>query len=148
RLSLACPAVACTTVRRMLFAWKNAHRLDASTFLLMASVCAPLPSVSDSARNSAITAISNAIFLFSPEACSACSACSMLSCALMILSCLITPRLTERSYLRKRQAVVTGVCRGCRFSGARMRRFIDLQQPLAVDAGIDLRGRERGVAEQ
>src|SRR3954465_13591728 len=68
----------------MLFAWKNAHRLDASTFLLMASVCAPLPSVSDSARNKAITAISNAIFLFEPEACSACSACSMLSCAPMI----------------------------------------------------------------
>jgi hypothetical protein len=25
---------------------------------------------------------------------------------------------------------------------------IDLEQPLAVDSGIDLRGRERGVAEQ
>src|SRR6478609_8836688 len=83
-LSLACSAVACTTVRRMLLAWKNAQRLEASTFLLMASVCAPLPSVSDSARNKAITAISNAIFLFEPEACSACSACSMLSCAPMI----------------------------------------------------------------
>ena len=81
RLSLACSAVACTTVRRMLLAWKNAHRFEASTFLLMASVCAPLPSVSDNARNKAITAISNAIFLFEPEACSACSACSMLSCA-------------------------------------------------------------------
>jgi len=55
-------------VRRMLLAWKNAHRLDASTFLLMDSVCAPLPSVSDSARNNAITAISSAIFLFEPEA--------------------------------------------------------------------------------
>src|SRR5215207_2323822 len=68
----------------MLLAWKNAHRFEASTFLLMASVCAPLPSVSDNARNKAITAISNAIFLFEPEACSACSACSMLSCAPMI----------------------------------------------------------------
>src|SRR5207247_8763887 len=68
----------------MLLAWKNAQRLEASTFLLMASVCAPLPSVSDSARNKAITAISNAIFLFELEACSACSACSMLSCALML----------------------------------------------------------------
>src|ERR1700738_74890 len=91
----------------MLLAWKNAQRFEASTFLLIASVWAPLPSVSDSARNSAITAISNAIFLFSLEACSTCSACSMLSCALMILSRLITPRLTERSHLRKRQADVT-----------------------------------------
>src|SRR5882724_9484031 len=68
----------------MLLAWKKAHRFEASTFLLIDSVCAPLPSVSDSARHSAITAIRSAIFLFSPEACSACSACSMLSCALMI----------------------------------------------------------------
>src|ERR1700681_334368 len=29
-----------------------------------------------------------------------------------------------------------------------MRAAIDLEQPLAVDAGVDLRGRERGVAEQ
>src|SRR6201986_4016624 len=83
-MSLACSAAVCTTVRRMVLAWKKAHRFDASTFLAMDSVCAPLPSVSDSARHSAITAISSAIFLFSPEACSACSACSMLSCALMI----------------------------------------------------------------
>src|SRR5271169_655349 len=69
----------------MLLAWKNAHRLEASTFLAIDSVCAPLPSVSDSARNSAITAINSAIFLFSPDTCSACSACSMLSCALMNL---------------------------------------------------------------
>src|SRR5437763_1022368 len=67
----------------MVLAWKNAHRLEASTFLLIASVCAPLPSVSDSARHSAITEISSAIFRFSPDACSACSACSMLSVALM-----------------------------------------------------------------
>ena len=41
---------------------------------------------------------------------------------------------------------VTGICR------ARSRpadaRCVDLQQPLGVDAGVDLRGRERGVAEQ
>src|SRR5881628_1435510 len=96
----------------MLFAWKNAHRLDASTFLLMASVCAPLPSVSDSARNSAITAISNAIFLLEPEACSACSACSMLSCALMILSRGWTASTIDQQHrLRKRQADVTERCR-------------------------------------
>ncbi len=70
----------------MLLAWKNAHRFEASTFLLMDSVWAPLPSVSDSARHSAITAISSAIFRFSPEASLAWSACSMLSCALMIPS--------------------------------------------------------------
>src|SRR4051794_39967720 len=70
----------------MLLAWKNAHRFEASTFLLIDSVCAPLPNVSDSARNSAMTAISNAILLLEPEACSACSACSMLSCAPMIPS--------------------------------------------------------------
>src|SRR5258708_8483778 len=98
----------------MLLAWKNAHRFEASTFLLMDSVWAPLPSVSDSARNSAITAIDSAIFLFSPEACSACSACSMLSCALMISSRLDYPRLTEHHRPRKRQADVTAVCRGCK----------------------------------
>src|SRR3954452_24013433 len=70
----------------MLLAWKKAQRFEASTFLLMDSVCAPLPSVSESARQSAITAISSAIFLFLPVACSAVSACSMLSCALMIFS--------------------------------------------------------------
>ena len=113
RLSLAWSDVAWTTVRRMLLAWKNAHRFEASTFLLMDSVWAPLPSVSDSARNSAITAISSAIFLFSPEACSACSACSMLSCALMIPSPFDWyPRLTEQHRLRKRQADVTGTCQG------------------------------------
>src|ERR1700675_2551057 len=95
----------------MLLAWKKAHRFDASTFLLIDSVCAPLPSVSDSARHKAITAISSAIFLFSPEASSACSACSMLSCALMIPS----PfdwylRLTEQCRLCKWQADVTETC--------------------------------------
>src|SRR3981081_490249 len=92
----------------MLLAWKNAQRLEASTFLLMDSVCAPLPSVSDSARNSAITAISSAIFLLEPEACSACSACSMLSLALMMASSMEwygpVARLTEPHPARKRQA--------------------------------------------
>jgi len=54
--------------------------------LLMDSVWAPLPSVSDNARHSAITAINSAIFRFSPAASLAWSACSMLSCALMIPS--------------------------------------------------------------
>src|ERR1700682_2548789 len=98
----------------MLLAWKKAHRFDASTFLLIDSVCAPLPSVSDSARHKAITAISSAIFLFSPEASSACSACSMLSCALMVSLPgewrVPVPRLTEQYGQRKGQArVVNGV---------------------------------------
>ena len=97
KLSLAWSEVASTTVRRMLLAWKNAHRFEASTFLLMESVCAPLPSVSENARNSAITAISNAIFLLEPEACSACSACSMLSCAPMILSPLLNASTIDRT---------------------------------------------------
>jgi len=55
-------------VRRMLLAWKKAQRLEDSTFLLIDSVWAPLPSVSDNARQSAMTAIRSAIFLFSPDA--------------------------------------------------------------------------------
>src|SRR4051812_16235030 len=33
-------------------------------------------------------------------------------------------------------------------SRPRMRGPVDLEQPLGVDAGVNLRGRERGVAEQ
>src|SRR6202166_171662 len=108
----------------------------------MDSVWAPLPSVSDSARHSAITAINSAIFLFSPAASLVCSACSMLSCALMIPSLLDSPTI-DRTNPSAQEAS------GCKsglsgldgrvLSGARMRRFIDFQQPLAVDAGIDLR---------
>src|SRR3979411_1500279 len=121
----------------MLLAWKNAHRFEASTFLLMDSVCAPLPSVSDSARNSAITAISSAIFLLEPEACSACSACSMLSWALMVPSSFQTrvpARLTEPHSPRKRQAWYdNGVSVARDGSGAGMRGSVDLEQALGVD---------------
>src|ERR1700761_8192105 len=97
----------------MLLAWKNAQRFEASTFLLMESVCAPLPSVSDSARQSAITAIRIAIFLFSSEASLAWSACSMLSCALMI------PLQVWRRHDRRTicpaqgETDMTDLCRGC-----------------------------------
>jgi hypothetical protein len=58
-----------TVVRRMLLAWKKkAQRLEDSTFLLMDSVWAPFPSVSDNARQSAMMAIRSATFLFSPDA--------------------------------------------------------------------------------
>src|SRR5258708_3449047 len=111
----------------------------------MDSVCAPLPSVSDSARNSAITAISSAIFLLEPEACSACSACSMLSWALMVPSSFQTKvpaRLTEPHPPRKRQARYDDrVSLAGDASGARMRGPVDLEQALGIDAGIDLRGR-------
>src|SRR5258708_39809638 len=96
----------------MLLAWKNAHRFDASTFLLMDSVWAPLPSVSDSDRHSAITAISNAIFLLEPEACSACSACSMLSWALMIFSLLDSPTIDRTAPSAQEASGVTEVCQG------------------------------------
>src|SRR5260370_39364621 len=96
----------------MLLAWKNAHKFEASTFLARDSVWAPLPSVSDSAKHSAITAINSAILRFSPAASLALSACSMLSCALMIPSRLTLQRLTEQRRLRKRQADVARVCRG------------------------------------
>src|ERR1700689_2683693 len=128
--SLACSAAVCTVVRRMLLAWKNAQRLEASTFLAIDSVCAPLPSVSDSARHSAITAIRSAIFLFSPDACSACSACSMLSCALMIL----LPRsstATMDEQVGERKP-----------SGAGVRALVNLKQSLAVDPGINLGRRQ------
>ena len=101
---MLCSAAVCTVVRRMLLAWKKAHRFEASTFLLMDSVWAPLPSVSDSARHSAITAISSAIFRFSPAASLVCSACSMLSCALMIPSLANGLTIAEPRRLRKRQA--------------------------------------------
>src|SRR4051794_7284147 len=95
----------------MLLAWKNAHRFDASTFLLIDSVCAPLPSVSDSARNKAITAISSAIFRFATEACSACSACSILSCASMIPPPDETAAtIAERRRLSKWQADMAAAC--------------------------------------
>src|SRR5450759_91550 len=135
----------------MLLAWKNAHRFEASTFLLMASVWAPLPSVSDSARNSAITAISSAILLFSPEACSACSACSMLSCALMIPSPLNDLHDCRTTLPAQEASGSDGSMSGIEsraISGARVRGAVDFQQPLAVDAGVDLRGRERGMAAQ
>src|SRR6478672_8767044 len=135
----------------MLLAWKNAHRFDASTFLLIDSVCAPLPSVSDSARQSAITAISSAIFLLEPEACSACSACSILSCALMIPPPIKTGAHDCRTPSpRQVPSGCDGACRNERsgHSAAGMCAAIDFKQPLRVDAGINLRRRERRVAEQ
>src|SRR5271154_5047846 len=117
----------------MLLAWKNAHRFEASTFLLIDSVWAPLPSVSDSARHSAITAISRAILRFSLEASLAWSACSMLSCALMILSLTDYPTMARTIRPVQEASEGDGIVSG--ESAARMRGTIDFEQALAVDPG-------------
>src|SRR5262249_44549411 len=131
----------------MVLAWKNAQRFEASTFLLIDSVCAPLPSVSESARHSAITAIRSAMFLFVSEASLAWSACSMLSCALMI-----PPKAQFGTRLPNNAASARGkpMCRRRAWiiSASWMRAAIDFKQPLAIDASVDLRRRERGVTEQ
>ena len=93
-------------VRRMVLAWKKAHRFEASICALSASVCALLPSVSENARNSASTAISSAIFLLSRPpscaACCACSACSRFSCG-PAMCCL--PMSTAAARLQPQVAV-------------------------------------------
>src|SRR6478609_2241366 len=152
-MSLPWSAMVCTMVRRMLLAWKKAQRLEASTFLLIDSVWAPLPSVSEIARKSARTAIRSAIFLFEPDACSACSACSMLSCALINPSWLGSATIDRTAGAAQEASAPRGLQEACydsfmSASPPRMRAGIDFQQPLGIDAGIDLRGRERGVAEQ
>ena len=60
RSSLVCSVATIVAVRRMFLAWKKFHRFDASIWEFSAAVCALLPSVSENARNSASTAISNA----------------------------------------------------------------------------------------
>src|SRR5882672_2622497 len=50
-------------VMRIVFAWKNDHKLDASMLWLSEAVWALLPSVSEKASPAAITAISSATFL-------------------------------------------------------------------------------------
>src|SRR6478609_1071746 len=152
-MSLPWSAMVCTMVRRMLLAWKKAQRLEASTFLLIDSVWAPLPSVSEIARKSASTAIRSAIFLFEPDACSACSACSMLSCALINPSWLGSATIDRTAGAAQEASAPRGLQEACydsfmSASPPRMRAGIDFQQPLGIDAGIDLRGRERGMAEQ
>src|SRR5438270_8663254 len=47
----------------MVFAWKKAHRSEASMWLASALVCEPLPRVSANARTSARTAMKRATFL-------------------------------------------------------------------------------------
>src|SRR3984885_5029133 len=51
----------------MSLAWKNDQRSDASMFFVLASFCAPLPSVSEKARNNARIAITSAILGLKPS---------------------------------------------------------------------------------
>ena len=87
RLSLACSEAVCTTVRRMLLAWKNAHRFEASTFLLMdfglRALAECLRKRQAQARSRRSAARSSCSRL---KRARRASACSMLSCALMIFS--------------------------------------------------------------
>ena len=67
RAAATCSVIASAAVRsevwRMVLAWKKFQVSDALMLSSMPTVCALLPSVSENARNSAITAISSAIFL-------------------------------------------------------------------------------------
>src|SRR6185437_14259787 len=105
-----------------------------------AAVCALLPSVSENARNSASTEISSAIFLLPLcEACSACSACSICSCVLIVPSA--PGEHDSRVRRRAREGDRNALC-------AWMGAFIDVEQAFGVDRSVNLRGRQRGVAEQ
>src|SRR5438270_9750085 len=53
----------------MVFAWKKAHRFEASMWLASALVCEPLPRVSANARTSARTAMKRATFLLEGSTC-------------------------------------------------------------------------------
>src|ERR1700757_4454248 len=72
----------------------------------------------------------------------------MLSCALM-MSLRDADEATIAEQMWPAQEAMAGQ-NGCDafVSAARVRGAIHFEQSLAVDAGIDLRGRERGMAEQ
>src|SRR5712691_8715761 len=53
----------------MVFAWKKAHRFEASMWLASALVCEPLPRVSAKARTRARTAMKRATFLLEGSTC-------------------------------------------------------------------------------
>src|SRR6516164_5970781 len=82
----------------------------------MAPVCALLPSVSESARNNARTAIINAIFLFVCEMCSICSACSRASDMIVPQQATLEPRglgakrISEAPDMRKRVTSAIILC--------------------------------------
>src|SRR3990167_5345585 len=63
RSSSSVSAAVRSVVMRMVLAWKNDHRFEASTLKLSAAVCALLPRVSESASTMARTEMSRAIFL-------------------------------------------------------------------------------------
>src|SRR5215472_3894076 len=129
----------------MSLAWKKFQRSEASMFLWVASFCAPLPSVSANARNSARIAITSATFRLKPSP----PSMSPPSFAFSMAS-LISDMMAPFFYPRGR--IVPVIARSASDEaatlGARMRRAIGLDQALGVHFGVDLRGRQRGVAEQ
>src|SRR5580692_3310662 len=126
-------AAVVTWVMRMFLAWKNAHRSDDSTFLLIASVCAPLPAVSEKDRNNARIAITSATRLLKPSPCSP-------SCAFSIASWI--------SDMVSAPCVALVNRRIAQILRARVGGAISADQAFGVDFGINLRGGQRGVAEQ
>src|SRR5690242_4015671 len=152
----------------MFLAWKKFHRSEDSICDVSALVCALFPAISEMARMSASTAIISAIPLLEWDACSACSACSSSSCAPMVCRSpsgrLRVRRWTEplpdargpdagshechdseaRNRICGEQIANFGFA--ARASRARMGVAIGLEEALGVDAGIDLGGRQRGMA--
>src|SRR5580692_1052581 len=142
----------------MSLAWKNAQRSDASMFLVLASFCAPLPSVSENARNSARIAITSAILRLKPSPTSIFSPSLAFSIASLI-SDMMAPVL-----LSGPDGLAQGVPHGNRSrvsnplyslrrehgfgSRARMRRAVSFDESVGVHFRVDLRGRQRRVAEQ
>src|SRR6266566_259115 len=130
-------------------------------FSVIASVLALLPRVSENARNSAMIAIMSAICLFTPPACSALSACSNFSCASMAYPSSEAPTLPPPHAGEEQSGDKLCKCCDqvqentimrpiCPRSGRRTRMgaAVNLHEPIGIDRGIDLRGRQRRMAEQ
>src|SRR6516165_147886 len=105
---------------------------------LVASLCAPLPSVSENDRNSARIAITSAIRLLKNAACSPSWAFSIAS----LISDMMAPsRRTGVPFCQPLRRVQVS-------SSPRVGGAIGADQALGIDFGIDLRRRQRSVAEQ
>ena len=121
------------------------RRLDVE---LSAAVCALLPSVSENARNSASTAISSAIRLLRSLLSRAVAA------AMLVMLDLVLDLVLHRMHTVTHVASPMQSDRrvNARSAGSvsrpRMGAAIDFQQAFGVNSRIDLRGRERRVAEQ
>src|ERR1700722_2133468 len=140
----------------MSLAWKNAHRSDASIFLVLASFCAPLPSVSENARNSARIAITSAMRLLKNSPCSPSLAFSIASETSDMMAPLLISHdeFAFRSSPRKRgtrylHSMLDSLIRGNKRSlSPRVCAAVGFDQPLGVHFRVDLRRCQRGMAEQ